>query len=556
MSKRIPTSSVSQVENYRGCKRKWYYSSVDYLPQEPRRATAIGDCLHAVLERYLEVDEQGLDKDGNPPELYPEGWELQKDYFGKKVLFALDLTEQKLIKDLVDKSISEGTIIRRPGGHVEYQEKILITPDISFQVRIDYAYDWTIEDHKSCKNFRYTLVEDKKHQRYIGKDVQLKVYAYFWALKRNKETGEEIPEYLTIRHNQFCVDGSKEIRIVSTKVTFEDCKKEYEALKEVVLEQLEVRNTSKTTENFNAWKVEKDLDNCSKYGGCPYKKVCVAQEMPAFYKKRIQNKIDELTAKLQIKKEDQMGFNIKKGNTGATKAQDAVLQEVEQEQSAPTVASLKEELAKVEAQAKAMGMDVSATPKGKELLEAIGKLEAIEKKAKEAKEAKEAKVKAEKEAKEKADAEALAKSKAEDKKVAAEKAELQKKVKEEPAAVEEKKEAPSETKEEADFSISASARAKETVICIGCYPVSGKQVKTISLHAVFAAAAATMGKENDCSYYDLDPFKRRESFEKHASEILKQVSGVHIIAPSVTTPDETAFLNALLQDKNVRAYRA
>jgi hypothetical protein len=78
----------------------------------------------------------------------------------------------------------------------------------------------------------------------------------------------------------------------------------------------------------------------------------------------------------------------------------------------------------------------------------------------------------------------------------------------------------------------------------------------MSLHAVFAGAAVIMGQENGCSYYDLDAFKRREAFSQHASGIVKELGGVHIIAPKNTTPDETALLNALLEDKNVRAYSA
>jgi len=570
MSKRIPTSSVSQVQNYRSCQRKWYLSSVDYLPQEPRRATAIGDCIHAVLERYLDVDEQGL-KEGKAPDLYPEGWHLQKDYFGKKVLFSLNKEEQATIKRLVEYGIDQGTVIRRPNASVEYMEKIFITPEITFQVRIDYAYDWTIEDHKSCKNFRYTTVEGKTHTRYIGKDVQLKVYAYFWALRQQEVLGVDIPNKLTIRHNQFCVDPkmSNPVRIVETEVTFEECVKEYEELKKVVLEQLEWRKKAAAGE-IKFWDMEKDLDTCNAYGGCPYQKVCVSQEMPPFYRNRINAKIDELTELIKIEEEgNNMAFKIN-DKSGGTKAQDKVLEDIDTAGSAPTVASLTAELAEVAKTAEGMGMEVSATPKGKELMEAIAKLEAVEKKAEAA-----AKKAEEKAAKEKADAEALAKAKAEDKKVAAEKAELQKNVKEEPtvsdkqAGVELQQEAAAEEKEEApvdqkgqkpmdyDMSPSISGRSKEVTICIGCYPVSGKQVKTISLYAVFAAQAVQIAKASGAaSYYKLDPFKRREQFALAAPSILDELKGLTVIVPSSLGPDEQALLNALLLDKNVRAYSA
>jgi hypothetical protein len=591
--KKVPTSSVSQVENYRGCKRKWFFSSVDYLPQEPRRSTAIGDCLHAVLERYLDVDEQGLTKEGKAPELYPEGWNIQKDYFGKKVLFVLDEKEQKVIKNLVKKSIEEGTVIRRPNAEVEYTEKIFITPEITFQVRIDYAYDWTIEDHKSCKNFRYTLTSKEGHERYIGKDVQLKVYAYFWAKRQSEFYGVKLPETLTIRHNQFCVDPKVQnpVRIESTEVTFAGCEKAYEELRKVVLEQLEWRK-KKAAGEVKFWDMEKDLDTCNSYGGCPYKKVCVCQETPVFYKNRVNAKIKELTETLQIEKEEKnMVFDI--NNTGGTKKQEEVLEEINAVADGPTVESLQAELKELEGVCAKMGMRASDSPKGKEILAAIKALTAVEAKAKEAAEKAEAEAKA-KEAAEKAEAEAKAKEAAEkaeaEKKALAEQAELDREANEAQLKEEEaKKDAEASTttvdsstteevKEEAelvetvteeqppieqqemdyDMKPSITARSKEVTICIGCYPVSGKQVKTISLYAVFAAQACQIARVNNkTSYFKIDPFKRRELFAGAAPSILDELAGLTVIVPSTGVgPDEQALLNALMLDKNVRVYGA
>jgi len=449
-------------------------------------------------------------------------------------------------------------------------EKIFITPEITFQVRIDYAYDWTIEDHKSCKNFRYTTVEGKTHNRYIGNNVQLLVYAYFWALRQQEVLGVDIPDTLTIRHNQFCVDPkmSNPVRIVETEVTFEKCKQAYLELKEVVLEQLEWRKKAAAGE-IKFYAMEKDLDTCNAYGGCPYQKVCVSQEMPAFYKKRVNAKIDELTEQLKIQEEGKnMGFNIN-DKTGGTKKQNEVLKEIDESASAPTIESLKAELAEKAKIAEGMGMEVSDTPKGKELIEAIAKLEAIEKKAAAA-----AKKAEEKAAKEKADAEA--------KKAAEEAAQAEADAKKEEVVtdVQADQKADTETKEDAkevstegsggivvekkeqkpmDYNMdpSISGRSKEVTICIGCAPVSGKQVKTISLWAVFAAQAVQIAAANGAaSYYKLDPFKRREQFALAAPSILDELKGLTVMAPTSLGPDEQALLSALLLDKNVRAYSA
>jgi len=572
-NKRVPTSSVSQVENYRGCKRKWFLSSIEYLPQEPRRSTAIGDCLHLVLERYLDVDEQGLNKEGKAPDLYPEGWHIQKDYFGNKVLFVLDKSEQQIIKNLVKKGIDEGKVIRRPDAKVEYVEKIFITPEITFQVRIDYAYDWTIEDHKTCKNFRYTLSPDENHVNYLGKDTQLKVYAYFWALRQSEFFGVKIPEKLTIRHNQFCVDPKvlNSVRTPETEITFKECEEAYLELKKVVLEQLEWRK-KKDAGEIKFWDMEKDLDTCGNYGGCPYKQVCTAQEAPAFYKSRIKAKVDELTEKLKIEKEDPMpAFNI--NNTGGTKAQEEVLGQIEgaettkiaPEPELDTLKTLKKAYAELDKTCKDMGMaGAEASPKGKELIEAIDKLQAIEDKAK-AKKAKDAKAKKEAE---KAEEEAAAK-KVSDEKVAAEKAAIASKAVKPEAptgeAESESEEKPEEIilepleQQEMDYEMkpAVSGRSKEVTICIGCSPVSGKQTKTISLYAVFAAQACQIAAASEkSSYFDLDPYKRREQFYRAAPTILSELEGITIIVPAHLGPDENALLSALLLDKNVRAYSA
>lgn len=533
------TISVSQAENYRACKRKWFFSSVDYLPQEPRRSTAIGDCLHGVLERYLDVDEHGL-KNGKPPELYPPDWYVQKDYFGKKVLFVLDIEEQDTIKVLVEKAISEGKIIRRPNAITEYKEKVHLFPELTIQVRIDYAYDWTIEDHKSCKDFRYTLVEDEKHARYIGKDSQLLLYGYFWCKKRERE-GHTIPEYITVQHNQFCVGAdSPRIEQPKTKVPFTACVAEYKAIVKVAEEQLELRKKAHSKE-IKWTAVEKDIDACSSYGGCPYKKVCVCQESVTTYKTRVKKILDEMQIKLEGEK-DNMGFNLKR--SGATASQESVLAEIDgtvetaPTASAPTaptteawpttVEGFNEAQQKLVACAELLGSpvdDIVKLPKFIALQEAKEKLED---------EIKQAEAKAKAEAVKKAKAEAKAKEVAE--------------AKVEPTVEPNVEPTVEPVQEEVDFSIKkpVKSRSKDLVVCIKCYPVGGKAVDTITLHEVFAKKSAELAHaSNVSSYYDLDPFKRRDMFARASEGIAKELEGFHLLV-TCYGPDELALLNAIL----------
>ena len=85
MTKMKPrSSSVSQNNTEADCTRKWGYSSISYLPQTPNRSTSRGTALHDQLEIHLDVDENGISRrTGKEPQMFPKGWEIQKDYFSR-----------------------------------------------------------------------------------------------------------------------------------------------------------------------------------------------------------------------------------------------------------------------------------------------------------------------------------------------------------------------------------------------------------------------------------------------------------------------------------------
>lgn len=559
MSK-VWTSSVSQVENYVSCNRKWFLSSVDYLPQEPRRATAIGDCLHQVIERYLKKE------DGQPePDLYPTGWNEQRNSFTNELLFVLDESEQKIIKALVQKGIDHGVIIRRPNSIVEYSEKVHITPEITFQVRIDYAYDWTIEDHKTCKDFRHTLVSDPEHNRYIGNDTQLRVYAYFWANKRHAETGEAIPEYLTIRHNQYCVGDANELpRIVSTKIRYQDCVDEYESVKQTVLNQLELRQKHLKGE-ITFKDVDKDISTCSAYGGCPFKTVCTGTESVDMYKNRIKKKINNTNKP----KESNMAFNL---SAGATKDQAKVLEAIDKKVDAPVVTKTAPEPATAPATAPAhnvAGMTIDGLNKIRAILvancEEAGidpnmspKIKDVDAKIEILKAQAEAEAKAKAEAEAKALAEQQAKAEAEAKAKAEQQAKTTPKVKPAPKVEviepEPKPETvtPSDTTSDFVFKAPTASRSKETFVYINCAPIGSPVLKIVTIQEVFAIKSAELAKVRGVeSYYDLPAFERRDSIKRAVPHFFKELEGLHIVSYT-TDPDEQALLTALL-GQSVRA---
>lgn len=585
------SSSISQCNNEQSCQRKWYYSSVLYLPQVPKRATAKGDCTHQVLERWLEVDDSHLDKNGNEPELYPKDWNLQMDYFKTKVLFALNKEEQAFIKRAVQMGIDQGIVVREPNAVVEYERKIDVTPEIHFTVKIDYAYEWTIEDHKTCKDFRYTLVADPKHKRYIGNDEQLRIYAYFWAKERSEKLGLEIPEYINIHHNQFMINETKsepEVRKVKGKAKFKDCEKTWFKIKKQILGQLELRKRHHAGE-LKILDVARDFSACGAYGGCCYKKVCMGQESPKFYKKMVERSLEELQLLLDLKETPMSTFNLASG--GATSAQADVLKEeketpeVKEEVGVDRMSELLAEIEKHMAPLLAANLtkeQIYSMPHVKPLVEELQKLQ-DEKEAAEKAEAEKVK-KAEKAAAAKAKREA---KKAADLEAAKEKADAEAKSQEEKAAQEEaSRESTSEGQTESgtqgseetispdtnkpdtspktntssvqvakdeDFGLSVppKTRSSKVTVLMRAHYQSGPPCNTISLNVLFEKKSRQLASISGVdSYFDLDPFKRRDEFKKRSDALVTELSGWTVLV-NTSDPDENALLNAILMHKDV-----
>lgn len=564
------SSSVSQNNTYQDCARKWGFSSISYLPQEPNRSTSRGSAMHDQLEIYLDVDENGLSRrTGKEPEMYPKGWEIQKDYFGKKVLFVLDSEEQNMIKKAIKMGIEQSVVVREPGAVVEFEKRIPINDYLYFTLKIDYAYGFNIEDHKSCTNFNYSTVADKNHDRYIGKDVQLKCYAYWWAQEYSKMSGEPIPEEISICHNQFMIDprkGKPVVRKVEGKVTFAECEATWNDVYKTALEQLDYRLKVHSGE-MKVAQIPRDISACGKYRGCPYKSVCMGMESPAMYKKRVELKIEELTLLIQKKDED-MGFNMA---DGATSEQAKVLEELEkgtetvapkeetvapkEETTAPVesnksdeelVKEYKAEIKAIEDKLKAAGMEnyIKGSP---DIAAVKEKLKPVEDREKKRKAEERAQKKAEKEAKEKAEAEAKAKEKAEFDALSDEEKTAQIDAKLEKAEAKTKK-------VDKEFAIETltKSRDKGITVLIDCYLVGGVPCNTISIQEIFGLKSAQLAKEAGASsYWELDPFKRKDAFRAAKDNILSELKGYTILACGYSH-EEQALLNAIMEDRNVR----
>lgn len=273
--------SASQFETANLCLRKWWLEKVRKLPVPSSTAQIFGDCLHGVVERYLQAppNEQGM-------ELYPPGWHITKNRFTGEPSGETSPDEQALIKKLVRKAIDEGIIHREPDGMVERAFRRRMTDHkgvmVSVQGFVDYDIPGEIQDHKTSKNTRYL-----KTKKSLPKALPMLLYGYEHALFRFADQGKKIPATIRLRHNQFVKDPDKLIvRKVSVPVTFDDLQVQWNSCIETAKKMVSVRKKAEK------WSDCPDpvspRDACNAYGGCPFMKICHGSDSEYTYKKRLE----------------------------------------------------------------------------------------------------------------------------------------------------------------------------------------------------------------------------------------------------------------------------
>lgn len=198
-------------DGHTGCLRRWAFKRFFKLPTAPVKATAFGDVFHAVLQRFYEADDRGL-VNGVPVNLYPDGWKVVPDRFGRDkkedavIIEKPEITplEEMCIKNLIDKAINEGVLVRTPGRLVEqpFPDTIIHT-DLRTGSRmvlkgfIDLETPVSVEDHKTVKSRKWAL-----SLKALETDAQMLTYA---AIKYAKGHLGDI----WLIHNNFIKDPDK-----------------------------------------------------------------------------------------------------------------------------------------------------------------------------------------------------------------------------------------------------------------------------------------------------------------------------------------------------------
>ena len=529
-------------------------------------STTRGSILHEVLERYLLADEQGIDPNtGKPVDLYPEGWHIKTERGQSK---EISFEEQAWIRRIVQDSIDANILWRPPTRVVEYgfEEELLPAtddlPQVIIKGFIDLGFDWTIGDHKSCKNLRWVLNSKKDSSKYIGDDVQLLTYCYYWAKKRERE-GFQIPETMEVEHYQYPFQDDKQRngkgipQKTSTTVTWARIIENYNQLKATADQVRRTKTFSKTYEDS-----EMNLDSCGAYGGCAFRHLCNKQESIEMYTQRTNYKINPQS----ISKEKSMSaFDDLLSDVAATDNKTetpAPAPETKTEEPKLHLAGTREELeVKITAleTAQAAGIDMSAQIK--ELQDQIDALDAEEKAKELEKKKQEEKAAAEKAAKEKAQAEAKAKQEAEaESKAYAEQdkssnSEVSTESSDESETSPSSSDTPSSDQGEAgvvadyqpDLSVKAKRAPSSVILCIK--GTVKKYAKYISIQKIF--------DEYEKSYLSYNPkanvFEVRDAVASQAESIVEKLKG-YVIEANVLTADTNPLIAAISEVDSVQLF--
>jgi hypothetical protein len=519
--------SISRAEELNKCIRKWFLKKIVKCKIPYTAATQFGTAIHQVNERYY------LDQ-----EMYPETWWQVYDDYGQHA-GDLDLEEQRQLKQLVQKAIDDGVLFRHPDGIPEWKFEDEIVEGAFFEGSIDYAYDFTIVDHKSVSDFDkpWVKIADTGSNRWLGKDKQMLVYAYYWC-RYQESLGKEIPETIELIHNQFNKETG-EVRKVTAEVSFIACQSAYQSTQKSAMKMINHKRLYKA----ESWLMVPTCDRRARFSPCNYCKysdLCDGNETVEDYKNRILENEKDQKERKEVK-DKSMSFKGFANKSGATKDQEAVLKQAKEDIAGDTN---KEEAPVVEEnrtleQVKSDIESFLEVCKANEMEPAGKKWDALQ-----------AELAPLQEAEDKRLAEEAAK------KAAAEKAEKEKAdaSKKEAPPKEEKTEEP-EVKTESNETEGSSVEKiesdkhfgkKEPIICVNCQPLGlPKNLKLIQT-LVKQFTDAIGASQNTC-YYKLDTWERRAQLRHDI--IAAYEAGTFnqfTIVCNGPSPDEQEAVNALL----------
>lgn len=264
----LHVSSPSQLADYLDCPRKWWFRRCVRLPErDGQKKFVFGNCLDEVANRWLSADDNGRGPDGKPVDLYPEGWSE-----------GLERVEAVLVRMLVEKGISDGTLRRVPGRKIQAEYTTKVLEGICTTGAMDMVSPEGVEDNKTTSSLRWAMT-----QKDLAADPKMLCYAKEW-LREHPEAAQ-----VKLRLNYFVKDAeqpaTKWVEVLVPAAAVEDFWKKTSLpahqgmldLKAAKIPELQWRRvTGPQSQN-----------TCRKYGGCPFARICGGCQTPAAYKAEI-----------------------------------------------------------------------------------------------------------------------------------------------------------------------------------------------------------------------------------------------------------------------------
>lgn len=297
-------SSPSALDRFLSCPRKWWFEKSVRMPGtllEPARLV-MGNVLHECVERWLQADECGYGPDGNPIEMFPDGWDDE-----------LSLADAAMVRVLVQKAIDSGMVVRSPGREVEAPFQLTPLPNASIVGFIDLLSPGMITDHKSAKSRRYALSADA-----LANDPQMMIYAGV-ALARDPSL-----EQVILRHNYYVKDPKSPMVFPVEKAVSASQVERYwqENILPALRSMVDFKSRFGTAEEWEEVEGPRVKGICNKYGGCAFSGICTKTQTVDDYRAEIDRANAQLIEANGRTSETDMGLfdKLEKKQAAATSA--------------------------------------------------------------------------------------------------------------------------------------------------------------------------------------------------------------------------------------------
>lgn len=276
--------SPSQIDAYRRCHLRWWWSKPGRKPSDKTRALAFGTCMHAVVEEY-ELTGRVPDANQHPlptpriakaiKEAIADWWGRPLDHVDDRTVLAFyheacpvalaGLKHLPRPEDIRPEDVEREMLIRLPELPVPVYGRIdLVEPEATYK-RADGTTRPRprVTDHKSTSNFKYLKTPDELYG-----NPQSIIYSMDLALRLQAEGRPDSPQ--AFRHIAYRAGrASPDSR---TAETFYDCRQEViDLFHESIVPDVVSMAADLHRQPID---VEPNLDACGDYGKCPHRGEC------------------------------------------------------------------------------------------------------------------------------------------------------------------------------------------------------------------------------------------------------------------------------------------